>query len=110
MRKSSQNSVATTTSTATVESISRAKCNIVYHDETGSDDEEYVRAFRISVGNSAGIYSNSVGLMVYDGSCVRASVEGADFKWDVEVRNYVPDILVCLHLSKGNALPVDQGP
>ncbi|XP_046363619.2 von Willebrand factor D and EGF domain-containing protein-like [Haliotis rufescens] len=84
VRQSSQNSVATTKSTATVESISRAKCNIVYHDETGSDDEEYVRAFRISVGNSADNYSNSVGLMVYDGSCVRASVEGDDFKWDVE--------------------------
>ncbi|XP_046568692.1 von Willebrand factor D and EGF domain-containing protein-like isoform X2 [Haliotis rubra] len=82
-RKSGQESIASEIYVATVVSLSHAQCKIVTSDSTGS--EEYVRLYRISIANSAGNYSDSVGLIVFNSTCIQA--EGGregKFNWTVK--------------------------
>ncbi|XP_046568690.1 von Willebrand factor D and EGF domain-containing protein-like [Haliotis rubra] len=84
-RKSGQESVVSAVRMATVVSISHVQCKVVASDSTGSEDMDYVRAYRISIANSAGNYGDSVGLIVFNSTCIRADggLE-AKFNWTVK--------------------------
>ncbi|XP_067686426.1 von Willebrand factor D and EGF domain-containing protein-like isoform X2 [Haliotis asinina] len=69
---------------ATVVSISHAQCQIVTSDSTGSENIDYVRAYHISIANSASNYGDRVGLIVFNGTCIHAEGGEAKFKWTVK--------------------------
>ncbi|XP_048252125.1 von Willebrand factor D and EGF domain-containing protein-like [Haliotis rufescens] len=85
VRKSDQEIVLTTVYMATVVNIGHVLCKIVASGNTGSEDVEYVSAYRISIANSAGNCSDSVGLIVFDSTCIRADGgRETKFKWTVK--------------------------
>ncbi|XP_046568696.1 uncharacterized protein LOC124277085 isoform X3 [Haliotis rubra] len=83
-KASGQESVVSTVRMATVVSISHAQCKVVASVSTGSEDVDYVRAYRISIANSAGNYGDSVGLIVFNSTCIRAEGGEAKFNWTVK--------------------------
>ncbi|XP_046568684.1 von Willebrand factor D and EGF domain-containing protein-like isoform X2 [Haliotis rubra] len=100
-RKSGLESVVSAVHMATVVSISHAQCKIVASDSTGSEDIDYVRAYRISIANSAGNYGDSVGLIVFNSTCIHA--EGgreSKFNWTVK-GNYCLDKETCVPHGDG---------
>ncbi|XP_046336082.1 uncharacterized protein LOC124118073 [Haliotis rufescens] len=85
VRKSEQENVVSKIYTATVVNIGHAQCKIETNDNTGSEDVEYVRAYRISIANSPGNYSDSVGLIVFNSTCIRVDGDReTKFKWTVK--------------------------
>ncbi|XP_048252122.1 von Willebrand factor D and EGF domain-containing protein-like isoform X1 [Haliotis rufescens] len=85
VRKSGQEIVGSNIYMATVVNIGHAQCKIMTNDNTGSEDGEYVSAYRISVANSVSNYSDSVGLIVFNSTCIRVSGDReTKFKWTVK--------------------------
>ncbi|XP_067686484.1 von Willebrand factor D and EGF domain-containing protein-like [Haliotis asinina] len=86
-RKSGQESVVSKVYLATVVSISHAQCRVVASDRTGSDDMDSLRAYRISIANSPGNYGDSLGLIVFDSTCIHMHAESgreAKFNWTMK--------------------------
>ncbi|XP_071110645.1 LOW QUALITY PROTEIN: uncharacterized protein [Haliotis cracherodii] len=94
------------TSLGSVISISQVDCDIssLGAIEEDAEDSAFIWAFRISVSNNPPNFSESVGMIMYDSTCVKGTVNGTDFSWTLEGP-------YCLHggtcLLQGTTHPLD---
>ncbi|XP_046351564.2 uncharacterized protein LOC124132030 [Haliotis rufescens] len=94
------------TSRGSVISISQVDCDIssLGVTEEAAEDSAFIWAFRIAVSNNPSNFSESVGMIMYDSTCVKGTVNGTDFSWTLEGP-------YCLHggtcLLQGTTHPLD---
>ncbi|XP_046336068.2 von Willebrand factor D and EGF domain-containing protein-like [Haliotis rufescens] len=87
VRKSGQDIVGSNVHMATVVDIGHAQCKIATYDNTELEDVECLRTYRISVSNNACSYGSSVGLIVFNSTCMLTN-GGRETKLNRRVKVY----------------------